>query len=258
MTGKWSPTQYLKFADQRTRPARDLLAAVPTVEVRRAVDLGCGPGNSTELLIHRWPEADVSGIDSSQEMIVSARERLPRPKFDVADIASWQSAPEYDLIFANAVLQWLPDHRALLPRLAEGLASGGTLAIQVPDNLMEPSHVGMRKAAEDSRWKTRLKDAAGERTEIMTPAEYYDALMPHFDHVDVWKTIYNHPLKGIDGIVEWFKSTGLKPFLARLVNEERDAFLDLYESIIAEHYPVQRDGTVLLAFPRLFIVAMKS
>jgi len=176
VTGKWSPNQYLKCEDHRTRPARDLLVAVPNALASRAVDLGCGPGNSTELLKDRFPDAEICGVDSSPEMIEAARKRLPDIRFEVADIADWRSPNQFDVVFANAVLQWLPDHRGLFPRLASTIGSNGTLAVQVPDNLDEPSHAAMRAAADYGRWKAKLGAASGERTDIMTPAEYYSVL----------------------------------------------------------------------------------
>src|SRR5690242_21509983 len=113
----WSPNQYLKFEDERTRPPRDLLAQVPLHSAGRVVDLGCGPGNSTELLIERFPEAEVIGLDSSPEMLRQARERLPGRTFVQANIETWNPEPGTDLLFANAVFQWVPGHPAVLRRL---------------------------------------------------------------------------------------------------------------------------------------------
>src|SRR5262249_13240147 len=144
----WSAHQYLKFEDERTRPARDLLAQVPLEHVSHGVDLGCGPGNSTELLIDRFGPRGISGLDSAPDMIAAARERLPSTPFTEADIAGWQPDQPLDLIYANAVFQWLPDHLAIFDRLMDGLTPGGVLAIQIPDNLDEPSHMLMEEAAQ--------------------------------------------------------------------------------------------------------------
>ncbi|MFZ0608133.1 MAG: methyltransferase domain-containing protein, partial [Xanthobacteraceae bacterium] len=117
----WSARQYLKFEDERTRPPRDLLAQVPLERPRRAVDLGCGPGNSTELIVQRFPQTEVVGLDSSPDMLRKARERLPDCKFIEDDIATWKPDAATDLIFGNAVMQWLPDHPAIMRRLLEAM-----------------------------------------------------------------------------------------------------------------------------------------
>ncbi|MEX2693127.1 trans-aconitate 2-methyltransferase [Rhizobium mongolense] len=257
MRADWSPAQYLKFEDHRTRPAVDLLARVPGADVVSAVDIGCGPGNSTELLTTRFPGARVLGMDSSDRMIEAARQRLPAAEFGIGDIETWEPQTPQQLLFANAVLQWVPDHRRLFPRLTSFLADGGILALQMPDNLNEPTHVSMRQAASEVRWQERLAVADNERTAIETAATYYEILKPHCSRVDIWRTTYFHPLRGLEGIVEWFKSTGLLPYLSRLDENEREAYLAIYRGLLAEHYAEAPDGTVLLPFPRLFIVAIK-
>jgi len=255
----WSAKQYVKFEDERTRPARDLLAAVPTREPRRVVDLGCGPGNTTELLLEAFPKAEILGLDSSPDMITNARARLRGITFEVADLTTWRPDPAapVDIIYSNAVLQWVAGHDMIMPRLLGLLPEGGSLAIQMPDNLDEPSHVAMRDAARQGPWASRLATADGARTPLGSPAWYYGLLTSHARRVDVWRTVYHHPLDGVDGIVEWFKGSGLRPYLAALDPSERDDYLAAYRSLIAPHYPVAANGKVLLAFPRLFIVATR-
>ncbi len=253
----WSPAQYLTFADERTRPARDLLAAVPLKDARHVVDLGCGPGNSTELLVERFPDARVTGVDSSAEMLVEARARLPRATFLQADAATWIPDTPVDLLFANALFQWVPDHVGVLVRLMSVLAPGGVLAVQLPDNLGEPSQLLMEEAAAGS-WSAELAGASRERETIASPSDYYDRLKPAAIAVDVWRTTYHHPLADAAAIVAWFRSTGLRPYLNRLDPAEQEAFLAKYRSLIAAAHPPRVDGRVLLAFPRLFIVAIKA
>ncbi|MGE8146836.1 trans-aconitate 2-methyltransferase [Pseudomonas frederiksbergensis] len=254
----WSAKQYVAFEDERTRPARDLLAAIPPVDARSAIDIGCGPGNSTELLVERFDNAWVRGVDSSPDMIEAARKRLPQVKFDTVDIGTWNDSGPFDVIFANAVLQWLPDHATLLPSLAGRLTKGGSLAIQMPDNLNEPSHRLMREVAANGPWAGKLADAAGQRTEMASASAYYSMLRPHCKRVDVWRTTYHHPLGGgASGVVEWFKGSGLRPFLDPLDEGERAEYLKRYLAEIEQAYPALEDGTVLLPFPRLFIVATR-
>ena len=254
----WSSRQYVTFESERTRPVRDLLSAVPDISARSVVDLGCGPGNSTGVLAARFPGATVTGLDSSLDMIEAARKRLPALRFEAAAIEAWNEAGPFDTILANAVLQWVPEHATLLPRLIGKLAPGGSLAVQMPDNLDEPAHRLMRDVAAHSPWAGKLADAAGARTTIEGAAWYFGLLRQHCSRVDVWRTTYHHPLAGgSDAVVEWFKGSGLRPFLAPLGAGEQAAYLDRYRAAMAEAYPALPDGTVLLPFPRLFIVATR-
>ncbi len=253
----WSARQYLRFEDERTRPPRDLLAQVPLTEARLVVDLGCGPGNSTELLIARYPQAKVIGLDSSPEMLRQARERLPKCAFVEADIATWIPEAPPDLLFANAVFQWVPDHPTVLRRLLEALPQGGVLAVQMPDNTREPALLLMQEVAAKGRWaRGAALDEAG-RADLPIPAGYYDLLKPLCSRLDIWHSIYNHVMDGPEGVVEWFKGSGLRPFLAALDPAMREEFLAAYLARIAQHYPRRHDGRVLLKFPRLFIVATR-
>lgn len=251
----WSPTQYLKFAAERTRAARDLLAQVPLDRARKVFDLGCGPGNSTALLIERYPGAEITGVDTSPGMLAEARKAHPEARFIAGDLSDWQPEEGTDLLFANALFQWVPDHLKVLQRLVMALPQGGVLAVQMPDNLNEPSHVAMREVAASCPWAAKLKT---DGRELLPPAAtYYDALKPHATRIDIWHTIYNHPIAGAKGIVEWVKGTGLRPFIDPLDASERQAYLAAYEARIAEAYPPMRDGKALLRFPRLFILCVK-
>jgi trans-aconitate 2-methyltransferase len=254
---EWNPDLYRRFEDERTRPARELLARVPLVDVRLAYDLGCGPGNSTELVVGRYPNARVIGTDTSDEMLKSARERLPACTFELSDIATWRPAEAPDLIFANASLQWVGEHETLIGRIFERLAPGGVLAFQMPDNRQEPTHRLMREVASLEPWSRFIDDAALVRTKILPLEAYYDLLANTASEVDAWRTAYQHRMDSPSSIVAWLQGTGLKPFIEPLPNAERASFLEEYERRIAAAYPKRSDGKLLLAFPRLFVVARK-
>jgi trans-aconitate 2-methyltransferase len=250
----WNAQQYLKFEDQRSRPARDLLAQVPLTQARTVFDLGCGPGNSTQLLAERFPDAKVTGLDSSPDMLRQARERLPHCSFLQADLNDWPAPADADLLFSNATFQWLPDHVAVLQRLLDGLKPGAVLAMQVPDNYDEPNHVWMRELAQEEPWAKLLPAHPRDRVSLPSVHDYYDRLKLACSRIDMWHTIYQHVLDGPEAIVEWVKGTGLRPFVDPLPPELRQTFIDEYTARIAAAYPAQHDGKVLLRFPRLFMV----
>jgi trans-aconitate 2-methyltransferase len=254
----WSSAQYLKFEDERTRPARDLLVQVPLESAARAYDLGCGPGNSTELLVARFGARSVTGIDSDPNMLAAARSRLKGTAFLEADLETWQPPEPADLLYANAVFQWVPDHLAALARLMDGLKPGGVLAVQMPDNLKEPSHVAMEEAARQGPWRTQFTTRNPKRDSLPPPSAYVERLAPKAKRVDVWHTIYNHPMASADAVVEWMKGTGLRPYLDLVGPQHAEAFTEAYRARVAAQYAPMADGRVLFCFPRLFVVATRA
>jgi trans-aconitate 2-methyltransferase len=252
----WSPAQYLKFASERSRPALDLLNALTLANPRVVCDLGCGPGNSTALLKARYPEAAIMGFDNSPAMIAEAKKAVPAVTFELADIETWQAPADADLIYSNATFQWLKRHDQIMLRLVQTLKEGAVLAIQMPNNLNEPSHALMRKVAAQSRWHGKLAGADNVRETILSPLDYFHLLKPQCRRVDIWQTTYQHPLPHHRAIVEFVASTGLRPYLNPLTAEEQAEFRAAYEEELRSAYPALNDGTVLLAFPRLFVVSM--
>lgn len=254
----WNADQYLKFAEERTQPSRDLAARVGIEAPRRIIDLGCGPGNSTQILVQRWPEAVVEGLDSSPTMINVATRDYPGQHWFVGDIAAW-SATEgeaYDLVFANAALQWVGDHRTLYPALFGRVASGGALAVQVPANLDAPAQTEMRDLAASDGWRSYFPDV--RPWHVDDAGFYYDRLAGSAARLDLWYTDYIHVLDGAAAIVEWYKGTGLRPFLDALPAEtDRQRFLADYLARISPHYPPRADGKVLFPFHRLFLIAYR-
>ncbi len=255
---EWNPELYRQFEAERTRPAQELLARIPPLAVQHVTDLGCGPGNSTELLWQAWPQAHITGLDNSLTLLEQAQLRLPECDFISADIRNWQAAAPQEVIFANASLQWLGDHPQLLPHLVAQLADNGVLAIQMPDNLDQPSHRLMREVAAAPPWREKISAQAAERKKLLTAEHYYDVLAGAGCRVDIWRTTYYHLMPDAAAIVDWLRATGLRPFLAPLDEHQQQAFLQDYLAAIREAYQPQVDGQILLAFPRLFMVAQKG
>jgi trans-aconitate 2-methyltransferase len=251
----WNPDQYLKFADQRTRPAADLAARVVVDSPKAVVDLGCGPGNSTQVLRQRWPMARVSGVDHSAEMIAAARATYPDQEWLIGDVAGWSCDERADVVFSNAALQWLPAHEALVRRLFDQVAPGGALAFQIPSAAYSPLRSFIDEVADDPAWASRMSAARGALT-MEAPSVYYDALAPVSRSVDIWETEYCHVLDSPAAIVEWISGTGLRPFLQALgAADERGRFVSMLTARVEGAYPRRRDGRVLFPFRRLFVVA---
>ncbi|KAL2434787.1 Trans-aconitate 2-methyltransferase [Exophiala dermatitidis] len=277
----WDAAQYLKFERERTRPALDLLGQIPlTRPPERVFDLGCGPANSTAVLLEKFPDAHIVGIDSSPDMLEKARRRrLPgRVEFrlgDVSDVSSFlfkhkdknkdtDASTSADLLFSNAVYHWLPHDKRLeiFVEMIKTLKPGGVFAFQVPDNTSQPSHVAMRTVAEDEQgpWHQTLKRLGRlrPRQPFQPPQEIYNSLKPLCSDINIWHTFYYHILDDHKAIVEWVKSTGLRPYIDPLDDEQREAYLAAYLSAIQRLYPPLEDGKVCLPYPRLFVVAVRA
>lgn len=248
----WNPSLYLQYGAERTRPAAELLARIALNDVSSIVDLGCGPGNSTALLHQRWPSAQIVGVDNSPAMLEQARVAVPECRFIEADIQRFRPEHALNLIYANASLQWVPDHYELLPHLVSLLALNGVLAIQMPDNHQEPTHVLMREVAYEQGYPDRSRDA------LPGVHAYYDILSEAGCEVDIWRTTYYHKMSSHQAIIDWVSATGLRPWLQELNESEQRNYLKRYQELLEQQYPLQENGQILLAFPRLFIVARRE
>jgi trans-aconitate 2-methyltransferase len=254
----WNSEQYLKFAGERTQPAVDLAARIARENPGRIIDLGCGPGNSTAVLARRWPKAELTGLDSSPAMLATARSDHPQWRWIEGDITSWSAAVPFDVVFSNAAMQWVADHGQAVPRQFAQVASGGAWAMQIPANLGAPPHRIIRELASSLAWRDKFRTPAREwRPE--TPAFYYDTLAPLAARVDIWETEYLHVLPNVDAIVEWYRGTGLRPWLDALAEDEaRTRFLNDYRAALTPEFPPQSDGRVLFPFRRLVFIAYRA
>jgi|SRR5580692_2104706 trans-aconitate 2-methyltransferase len=252
----WDPKTYMNFGAQRTRPAAELLARIFSDAPARVADLGCGPGNSTELLVARWPQAHVEGIDNSPEMLAEARSSGVAAQWREADLAQWSPDEACDVIYSNAALQWVPDHANLLPRLISHLMPGGWFAFQVPCNFTEPCHTLIHEIARNGPWQDKLANVR-DWWNVRSPHEYFDILEPEASHIDIWETRYVQVLDGEDAVYRWMSGTGLRPFANALEEREREDFLHEYKMRLRALYPIRASGKTLYPFQRLFVVARR-
>jgi trans-aconitate 2-methyltransferase len=252
----WDPSVYLQFADQRSRPFVDLVTRIDAAAPATVVDLGCGPGQLTASLRQRWPDAMITGIDSSPEMIERARSHADdRLTFAVGDLRDWRPAAPVDVIISNATLQWIPEHRALLPELADRLTVDGWLAFQVPGNFDQPSHTLLHQLAQDPRFVEWTR--GHELRPVVGAADYLDDLAQLGFTVDAWETTYLHVLEGPDPVFRWISGTGARPVLQSLPETQRAEFVAEYSALLREAYPARDHGTVL-PFRRVFVVAHRA
>ena len=250
----WDPAQYLKFTDHRLRPAVDLLNRIDVANPAEVYDLGAGAGNVTRLLKTRWPNARITGVDESQEMLAKAAAGDPEIVWQRADLATWRPLRPAAVIYSNAALHWLGDHDRLFPALFSALAPGGVLAVQMPRNFSAPSHTAISEAVRSGPWRPKLEPLL-RPAPVAEPAFYFDLLAPRAAALDIWETEYLQALEGDHPVKEWTKGTWLRPLLDALDEPERNRFEACYAELVARAYPRSPDGRTLFPFRRLFIVA---
>jgi trans-aconitate 2-methyltransferase len=253
----WDPSTYLRYGDERSRPFFELLARVGAEKPRAVVDLGCGPGTLTGTLAQRWPDARITGIDSSAEMISTAASGGGGIAYAVGDVRDWTPASDVDVVVSNATLHWVPGHEELLARWAGLLPAGAWIAVQVPGNFDAPSHQSMRAVAAEPRWRDRLRDAETGPRGVPDPDAYARLLTGAGCAVDAWETTYVHllPDEGEHPVLRWMEGTALRPVRAALDGgADWTAFRGELADRLAQAYPVH-DGLVYFPFRRVFFVA---
>lgn len=253
----WNSSLYLKFEKERTQPAIDLANRINVVAPKRIVDLGCGPGNSTAQLKKRFPTAEILGVDSSPNMIEKAKTDYPELEFEVLDVNGDLSAfnGQFDVVFSNACLQWLPDHQTLLPKLMKLLKKGGELAVQMPENKDERLFQIVDEVAEDKKWGFDTNISEGNI--IPAPSEYFDILSSCSTDFSIGETYYHHEMPDAEAMLDWIRSTRLRPYLNALDDGKKSEFEAEILKQTKKDYQLQKNGHMILKFKRLFFVAKK-
>ncbi len=220
-TMPWDPKQYHKFQAERSAPFFDLLALVEVRPHLQVVDLGCGTGELTQHLVERLPDSDVTGLDSSMQMLNHARPlEGPHLHFEQGDQA--ELGGEWDLIFSNAALQWSESHTDLIPRLFECLRPGGQLVVQVPSNHNHISHQIYRETASEQPFRSVL-NGFQRYAPVLSIDEYARILFDcGAENIVVLEKVYPHVLEDSDAVVEWISGTALVPYFERLGDHKEE------------------------------------
>lgn len=253
----WNSKQYLKFKAERTQPAIDLANRITVRSPTDIIDIGCGPGNSTEILKKRYPNAAVVGADNSENMLEAARKKYPDIEFILCDASNNLNSigRKFDIVFSNACIQWVPDHTKLLREMMSLLKECGELAVQIPMNFDEPIHRIIGETVKSEKWRDKFNDPRHFYT--LTPEKYYDILSEISSDFEMWQTAYFHRMKSHSDIMEWYKSTGLRPYLEVLSPADKEEFEKDIFTEVEKAYPKQANGEIIFRFPRLFFKAVK-
>lgn len=252
--GDWNSNQYTKFENERTQPSVDLIHRI-NITPESVLDIGCGPGNSTHQLHEYFPAADIVGIDSSDNMLDKAKISYPELKFQKCVIPDQlDQIGSFDLIFSNACLHWISDHKSLLPKLMDKLNHGGMLAVQMPLVQNAMFYKALDKLVSNDRWK---KLSSIKNFHNLSPDETYDILSGVSKKVTMWDTTYYHIVPSYNSVIDWYKGSGLRPYLEALSQKEEAEFISELLEMIKKEFPVQADGSVILKMPRLFFTAVK-
>lgn len=254
----WNPEKYLKFQKERTRPAIDLAEKIEISNPKKILDIGCGPGNSTAVLKQRFQNSEIIGVDNSPNMLEAASKEYPDVKFQLIDAScelNKLGENEFDVVFSNACIQWLPNHSALLADMMKLLKKGGVMAVQIPVNFEEPVHQIIKELSESEEWREKLSNIRS--LNALTESEYFDILSHLSDDFSLWKTIYMHRMPSHKAILEWYRTTGLKPYLSELNETERELFEKQFLEELKKQYPLQKNDEIIFRFPRLFFTARK-
>lgn len=253
----WSAAQYSKFKKERTIPAVDLANAINNENIKTVLDIGCGIGNSTAVLAKKFPNAEITGADNSDDMLASARKENPDIEFIKLDAENEIDSlkKRYDLVFSNACIQWIPNHRKLIKDLFSLLNDGGFLAVQIPQKSKHPVHNIIKSLAKSEKLKNKLH--VERMYNNLTENEYYDILSELTDNFRIWETTYFHSMPSYESIAEWYKGTGLRPYLQQLSPEDQKDYLDDFIKCLKDTYPIQKNGEIIFRFPRLFFTVQK-
>ncbi len=254
---EWNSEKYLKFERERTQPSLDLISRLDGFSPERIIDLGCGPGNSTHVLYERFKNAEILGVDASDDMLEKAKKSYPFLNFKKCFLPEGleKENGKFDLIFSNACIQWIAEQKRLFEAVFSCLDKGGVFAVQVPLTQKSQFYIMFSRFLKDEKWSFL------ESTDVfhqLSPDGYYNLLTEFSSDITMWETEYFHSVDSFDSVIDWYSSSGLRPYFERMNEEMKREFLFDLKTKIAEEYTVMNNGKVILKMPRLFFTAVKG
>ena len=254
---EWNSEKYLKFERERTQPSLDLISRLDKTEPKRIVDLGCGPGNSTHALYERFKNAEILGLDASDDMLEKANKTYPYLTFKKCYLPEGleNKNGKFDLIFSNACIQWIPEQKRLFEAVFSRLNKGGIFAVQVPLRQNSPFYVMFSDFLKKGKWSFL------ESTDVfhnLSSDGYYNLLTEFTSDFTMWETMYFHTVDSFDSVIDWYSSSGLRPYFEVMDEATKQEFLSDLKKRIAQEYTIMNNGKVILKMPRLFFTAVKE
>jgi Trans-aconitate methyltransferase len=252
----WNADLYNRFSQERKQPAIDLVNRIDkSMDIKRIIDIGCGTGMSTIPLKLNWEKAEIIGVDNSDSMLEKARELDQQIKWLKWDCNKpVNDFGKFDLVFSNAALQWFEDQASVIGNLSSILNPNGILAMQIPNFTYMGINLGIQKVAD--QWTGAEFEGIGSEICVCHGVEfYYEQLTKHFKKIDLWQTTYYHIMNSHEEILEFYKSTGLRPYLNRLDDNGKERFLTALLEETRHQYKIQENNKVLFEFNRIFFLA---
>jgi trans-aconitate 2-methyltransferase len=252
----WNPDEYLVFKNERTQPSIDLVEKIDLKNPKNIIDIGCGTGNSTQILLNKWSDSVIIGLDSSISMIEKAKKDYPNQTWIHGNAENITDKNKYSLVFSNAALQWMDNHEILIPKLWKIVEDNGALAAQIPNLKTMPIYEVINNVLNKNKWNNCVKKQELNYNEL---SYYYELLSQYTKEFVLWETNYFHILPSIQRIVDFVHATTLRPYLEQLNSEEEKK--EFEEDILEEckkYYKKQSNGNILFPFHRIFIIAYKK
>ncbi|MGL5352114.1 MAG: methyltransferase domain-containing protein [Clostridium sp.] len=253
---KWDLKLYETYGMERLQPTLDLLNRIPKGNYSRIIDIGCGTGMSTLPLLQRFENAEILGVDFSEEMLQKASAVTDKVRWIQRDCSkSLLDMGKFDLIFSNAFLQWLQNQEEFISKVASMLNENGIFGLQVPNY----DNMAIKKCADVvvTSYGNRFEEVKKKMCHNKDLNEYYDILCDHFGEITIWQTNYSHIMDSYDDIINFISATGIGPYLEILNKNEQLEFKNRLIDELKKVYPIQRNGKIIFTFERIEFIAKK-